>query len=403
MDTDDIQGYERKFANQLGKLEDAEIGDDRAAIKQFVHARDGQVNRGTIVNNINRLRLASERADGQLVDMDLTDVNELVFDLSHEHGLAEGTVRNYRKALRVFFDERGEDWAEDIKIGASPERSVDPDELLDDKEVNALLEAAGNARDKCLVALLADTGLRIGAVASLRIRDVDFTGETAMVSINQDANVKGADGTMPLTWSEGYVTSYLNVHPRRDVDDAALIHQNAGYYEGEDDGALDYQYLSRRIKDLADEAGVDRERVNTHNFRKTAISRWIREGLSEQAIKHRACWHVDSDMFQVYSGVRGDELNDQILSHYDLDTEAESERPDLEQCPRCQAALQPNHDFCPGCSAPLTAGAKEAEETVTEVTLDDIVENPEQAAKLRAVLENSDIAAKGSHGNSSSS
>jgi len=168
MDTGDIQGYERKFANQLEKLEDADIGDDRVAIKQFVHARDGQVNRGTIVNNINRLRLASERADGQLVDMDLADVNELVFDLSHEHGLADGTVRNYRKALRVFFDERGEDWAEDIKIGASPERSVDPDELLDDEEVNALLEAAGNARDKCLVALLADTGLRIGAIASLR-------------------------------------------------------------------------------------------------------------------------------------------------------------------------------------------------------------------------------------------
>jgi len=403
MDTDDIQGYQRKFENQLDKLEGADIGADRAAIKEFVHARDGQVNRGTIVNNINRLRLAAERANGQLVDMDLTDVNELVFDLNHEHGLAEGTVRNYRKALRVFFAERGEDWAEDIKIGASPERSVDPDELLEDEEVNGLLEAAGNARDKCLVALLADTGLRIGAVASLRIRDIDLSGSNAMVSINEQANVKGADGTMPLTWSEGYVTSYLNVHPRRNVDDAALIHQDGGYFDGDDDGALDYRYLARRIKDLADKAGIDRERVNTHNFRKTAISRWIREGLSEQAIKHRACWDVDSDMFKVYSGVRGEEMNDQILSHYDLDSEARAERPDLEQCPRCQATLQPNHDFCPGCSAPLTAGANEAEAEVTEITLDDIVENPEKAAKLRAILENSDIAAEGSHGNSSSS
>jgi len=224
-----------------------------------------------------------------------------------------------------------------------------------------------------------------------------------MVSINEQANVKGADGTMPLDLERGLRHVLPERPPSTKRRDAALIHQDGGYFDGDDDGALDYRYLARRIKDLADKAGIDRERVNTHNFRKTAISRWIREGLSEQAIKHRACWDVDSDMFKVYSGVRGEELNDQILSHYDLDAEAESERPDLEQCPRCQAALQPNHDFCPGCSAPLTAGAKEAEETVTEVTLDDIVENPEQAAKLRAVLENSDIAAKGSHGNSSSS
>ena len=403
MDTDDIQGYGRKFDNQLRKLDDADIGPDKAAIKRFVHAREGQVNQGTMVNDLNRLRLASERADVPLVEMGLEDVNEFVFDLLHEHELSEGTVRNYRKALRVFFKERDADWAEDIKIGSPERKAVDPEELLEEEEINALLDAASSPRDKCLVSLLADTGLRIGAVASLRIRDVDLSGENAYVSINQDANVKDADGTVPLTWSEGYLTSYLNVHPRRDVPDAALIHKNGSYYDGSDDGALDYQYISRRIKELADAAGVDRERVNTHNFRKTAISRWIREGLSEQAIKHRACWHIDSDMFETYSGVRDEELNDQILSHYDLSPEETSERPDLENCPRCQATLQPNHDFCPGCSAPLTAGAKEAEEAVTEDTLDDIVENPEMAAKLKAVLENSDIAAKGSHGNSSSS
>lgn len=402
MDTDDIQGYGRKFENQLEKLDAADIGTDRAAIKQYIHAREGHVNRGTMVNYINRLRLSAERAHIPLVEMSKSDVDEFLFDLRHEHGLAEGTVRNYRKALKLFFDERGEDWAEDITVGAPESKSVDPDELLEDEEINALLDAAESARDKCLVALLADTGLRIGAIGSLRIRDVDLSGETAMLSINTDANVKGAGGTMPLTWSEGYLTSYLNVHPRRNVESAALIHQNAGYYDGGDDGALGYQYLSRRIKNLADEAGVDRSRVNTHNFRKTAISRWVREGLSEQAIKHRACWAVDSDMLETYSGVRDEEFNEQILSHYDLDTEAESERPDLKQCPRCQAPLQPQHDFCPGCAAPLTAGANEAEENVTDDILDDIVEYPELANKLRTLLDNADVAARADHGSSSS-
>lgn len=57
-----------------------------------------------------------------------------------------------------------------------------------------------------------------------------------MITINEDANVKGASGTVPVTWGEGPLTSYLDVHPRRDVADAALIHKSRGWYEGEDDG-----------------------------------------------------------------------------------------------------------------------------------------------------------------------
>jgi integrase len=393
MDTDDIQGYQRKFDNQLSKLRKAEIGPDRDAIQEFVRARDGHVNEGTMVNNINRLRLAAERCDDHLVELDKPGVDELLFSLRHDHGLAEGTVRNYRKALRLFYQHRDEEWADDIKIGASPSRKVDPNQLLSMDEINTLLDTAESARDKCLIALLADTGLRIGAIGSLRVGDVDLEGQNAFVSINENGNVKDASGRIPLTWSEGYVSTYLNVHPRRGVDSAALLHKNAGYYDGTDDGALEF----------AREAGIDTDRVKTHNFRKSAISRWIREGMGEQAIKHRACWDVDTDMFETYSGVTGEELNEQILDHYDLTDETPASRPDLQQCPRCQMTLQPDHDFCPGCAAPLSQSAAERKEDVDEGILEDLVAatDPEVRDKLRTLLGKSEVAARG-HGSSSS-
>lgn len=121
---------------------------------------------------------------------------------------------------------------------------------------------------------------------------------------------------------------------------------------------MTYQYLSRRVKNVADKAGVDRDRVSTHNFRKTAASRWIREGLSEQAIKHRTCWDVDTDMFKVYSGVRDEELNDQILSHYDIDTgEDDSSEPTVKPCQRCGATVRVSNNYCPECAAPLNQKA----------------------------------------------
>ncbi|GKZ14885.1 site-specific integrase [Haladaptatus sp. T7] len=282
VDFDEVQGYGRKFENQLAKLREASISDaDRAAIIAFIQHEEaqGKVNTGTMVNHINRLRLAAERADTPLTEMqDKSAVDGLLFSLKHDHGLAEGTLRNYRKALRKFFRYRDRDWSDDIKIGVSPERTVDPNDLLTDEEIEDLLDAASHPRDKALVSLIADTGLRIGAIASLRIHDVDLTNRAGTVSINEEANVKGATGTVPLTWSRGYVANWLDVHPRNDEEEAALFHKVRFVEDGED-GAMSYQYLGRRIKWIADEAGIDRDRVNTHNFRKTAISRWIRRIL----------------------------------------------------------------------------------------------------------------------------
>jgi len=374
--TEDVQAYEAKFENQREKLAEADIPEaDREAIQGFLRYEVSQksINQGTIVSHINRLRLSSERADVPLTEMREDDVDTLLFSLTHDYGLSEGTVRNYRKALRVFYDWQGEEWAEDINIGASPERKVDPNDLLEDDEVMALLNAADRPRDKAMVALMADTGLRIGAIASLRIRDVDFEGRAATVTINEQANVKGASGTVPLTWSEGHLANWLDVHPRRDEPDAALIHKTA-HYDGEDDGAMTYQYLASRVKKLADEADIDRERVNTHNFRKTAISNWLREGLSDKAIKHRATWDVDTDMFKVYDGVRDEEMNDVVLDHYGVEGERESSTPDIGQCKRCQTTLSASHEYCPGCGAPRSQAAAEALDRGTGAAREEMVD-----------------------------
>lgn len=393
----DPQNYSGKFQNQLEKLATADIDDrDRDAIRALIRREDaeGRVNEGTMISVLNRLRLSAERAATPLVDMSHEDVDELLFRLRHDYDLSNGTLRNYRKALRKFFDHRGCDWSDDITVGAPEDRTVDPDELLTNEEIDELLDAADTPRDKALIALMADTGLRISAIASLRIRDVDLQGQTAFISINEEANVKDASGRMPLTWSEGYLASWLDVHPRRSEPDVAVIHKRSGWRtDPDDDGAMSYQYLTRRVKAIAEDAGIERDRVATHNFRKTAISRWIREGMSEQAIRHRACWDPDSDMFQIYSGVRDEELNEQILEHYDMAPAGEpTSRPDLDHCPRCHTGLRSDAHYCPGCAAPLTDKAVEATDDVDDQLRDLLIDEDdrdrrEAAAQMATAIE----------------
>lgn len=384
VDVEDVQGYRTKLANQQELLETAAIDEaDREAIGRFVthlRANDPDVESlGTVVGHLNHARLAAERSEVALTEMDcVEDASALKLHLEDEHGLAEGTARNYMKTVRKFYEWRGAEWAEDITIGASPERKHDPDDEITDDEFDAMLDACAGfdsaTREKALIALLRDTALRIGAVLSLQLKHVDFEGDRATISINTDANVKDADGPKPVTWSRSYVANWLDVHPRPDNPEAALIHKTRQVGDDEH-GALRQQYAGRRVQEIARVAGLDPERVHSHLFRGSAISTWIREGMSDQAIKHRADWSEDSRMFKVYSRVTDEELNDVVFDHYDIgDDEGQSGTPELEECPHCKTALRGGERFCPSCAGPLTQQAAEEADAVEESLADDMVD-----------------------------
>ena len=363
VDADDVQGYGTKLQNQLDKLEDAEIDErDHEKISRWItHLRVHEsINEGTVVGHLNRLRLSAERATAPLVEMDKAAVDEFMLTLEDEHGLSEGSRRNYRKSLRRFFnDHLDREWGEEITIGASLKRQVDPDDALSREEISEILKEAANPRDKALIAILADTGLRVGAVLSFQMRHVSIDGDQATLTINDEANVKGDDGPKPLTWSRGYVANWIDVHPRPDVPNAALIHKLHRWSDDED-GALRQQYAGRIVKRVATDAGFDADRVEARLFRSSAVTRWILEDMNEQAIKHRTGWSPDSRMFEVYSRVDDDKMNDLIFEHYGIETDSGSDStPDLERCPSCRTSLHGHELFCPGCATALSQSAQE--------------------------------------------
>lgn len=397
----DIHNFSDQFQYQLEKLDDADIDDrDRAAIREFIRYQDTQrgLAESTNVNNCSDLRLSAERADTPLVDMERADVDELLFEYKHTHEMAEGTLRNYRKALRKFFRYHDREWAEDIKIGAIPDRQVDADKTLTEDEINALRESADHPRNKALLEMLLDTGLRISAVGTLRVQDVQLNGRAGAVTLNQEAvGRKGASGKRPLTWSKPYVANWLDVHPQSDDPEAPLFHRITtpnGGWDDDEDGALCYYQLQKILKQIAEDAGVPREKVNPHNFRKTAISQWIRQGFSEQEIKHRATWVKDSRQFETYSQVTDEEMNQQILAQYGLaEEETERNKPDIEDCPQCQTTLRGSPQFCPGCGLALSQRAAYNLEQVEDDIFEDVKTTTDDAelemlSDLRELLQN---------------
>jgi integrase/recombinase XerD len=378
-DVDDVQGYRTKYENQKRLLDESDelTEADRQEITRWLaHLRtnDSDVESlGTVVGHLNRIRLAAERSQIPLVEFEsIDDVNALELYLGDEHNVAESTMRNYKKALKKFFAFRKAGFADEITIGAPIANKHDPDEEITSEELGQMLDACAEfdaaARDKALIALLRDTGLRLGAVLSFRVGDVDLEPPKATVTINTDANVKGASGARPLTWSRGYLANWMDVHPRPDNPAVALIHKTKDVGP-DDDGALRQQYAGRRIAKVAAAAGIDPDRIHAHLFRGTAISDWIRQGASEQKIKHRATLVEDSDVLSRYSLVSDEEMNDEIFADHGLVTDADTDNsPELDQCPQCRTALRGSERFCPGCAAPLSQRAADAVETIEDDT-----------------------------------
>jgi len=326
------------------------------------------------------MRLCCERSEMPLTEFDgIDDVNTLELLLQDEYDLAETTIRGYKKGLKKFFAWQDVEFADEITIGSPIENKHDPDDEITTEELAAMLDACSEfdsaARDKAFISLLRDTGLRLGAVLSLRVGDVDLETRKATVQINTDANVKDAEGRKPLTWSRGYLANWLDIHPRSDDPDVALIHKTRRFDE-DDDGALRQQYAGRRITKIADAAGVDSDRIHAHLFRGTAISEWIREGMTEQQIKHRAAWDEDSRMLSTYSMVSEEEMNDGIFETYGIEGEAEDRSPELDQCTQCRTPLRGDERFCPSCAAPLDSTAVTVSEDIEEGTFELAMDGP---------------------------
>ncbi len=71
--------------------------------------------------------------------------------------------------------------------------------------------------------LLADGGMRVGALLSCRVKNVEFNQYGARIylsktRVNKTTPAKG----LPLTWSAGYLNQWLAVHPLHEDPEAPL-------------------------------------------------------------------------------------------------------------------------------------------------------------------------------------
>jgi integrase/recombinase XerC/integrase/recombinase XerD len=192
---------------------------------------------------------------GQALDVTKEDIAQFLDSLS----CSPGGKHAYFRAIRAFYR-----WAwEEGYIDAIPRMKAPkvPKPLryvVSLKDVAKLLESADNVRDKLIVSMLADTGLRRSELASIRILDVDTDTHILRVWGKRG---KGKTGTLwayhcPAT----LLTQWLRERPEEDM----LFNLNKWG-------------IGEMLERLERKTGI---KCNAHSFRRLFATQSIRQGMN---------------------------------------------------------------------------------------------------------------------------
>jgi integrase/recombinase XerD len=273
---------------------------------------------------------------------------------------SDWTLHNYRITLKRFYRwllGNDEDYPDLVRwIRTTPKNNQLPrDSLLTNEEIEALVRACDNPRDRAIVLMLAESGVRAGELLSLRVGDVRFDQYGAIVTVRG----KTGDRAVRLIASAPALATWLENHPKRDDPGAALWVNLGSKFKGT---PLTYSGLQAIMRKLRAISGV-KKRVHLHGFRHTAATRLARL-LTEAEMKQYMGWVQSSRMASVYVHLASRDVDKSLLRIHGLITEAEDRERKFTaiQCPRCKQANSPATKFCVKCGLALSyEAAREAD------------------------------------------
>ena len=327
-----------------------------------------------------RLKVIGEYFPKPFVDACREDIVELLRKIE-ARGVSEETVKFYKVVLRRFFKwlRGGEDYPPEVswlKTASRRRSRLPPEELLTERDVERLLEAAGDTQTRALVAVLWETGARVGELLNMRIRSVIPRRRYAQVRLLG----KTGERAVPIIFSWPYLQQWLMIHPRRRDREAPLWLKRSGE-------PMDYPTLRARLERLRRRAGIEK-RVNPHMFRHSRAS-LLAQRLTEAQLCQLFGWSQGSKMPSIYVHLSARDLEKPLLSMYGLEAEG-AHRPQLTPvtCPRCGELNPREADACVRCGAILKPeAALKAQDEYMELRKA-IEELRREIMRLRSMAEN---------------
>jgi len=228
-------------------------------------------------------------------------------------------------------------------------------DILTEEEIELLINATDNVRDKAFLSILYETGARMSELGLIRIKDISEHQHGYLIDLSAG---KTGERTCIVVFSSSKLSAWLNQHPNKEDKDApvwcALCEDNNNKrHRG---NQLSYRALHEIVRRLAIKTGLHKKkRIHPHLFRHSRVTHLLaNRQINEAQCKVYFGWAPSSKMLANYSHLTSSDANKTMLQLNGIEQEAQIVNG--KRAKVCQNCHKPNDDkdkFCGFCSKPL--------------------------------------------------
>lgn len=313
-----------------------------------------------------------------------------------DRGYTQNTLRSYIVYLKRFLEWANEEGYLNGRINIEKIRKIrpppvntntkTPSQMLTEDEIRKLVETCRHSRDRAVIGIIYEGGMRPGEIVNLRWKDVKFDEYGVIITTD------GKTGKMRyirIVDAAGYLGQWRDEYPgdpRGDEPVFRMLYRNSKTGKHE---PIKYQSLRDLLRTIEKEAKLDKK-LTLYLFRHSRITNLVQQEYPESAIKMQ-CWgNLKTPMLATYTHVTGEYLDKVILDRRGIKKRTKNLTDAFRaiQCPDCATLCPPTARHCWTCGKPLTPGAAATMRSV-EAGLTEIVQQDEEIARaaLRKMIQ----------------
>jgi integrase len=256
-----------------------------------------------------------------------------------------------------------------------------PESILTKEEIEKLINACQNERDRALIAIFYESGARKGELLSVRLKHITFDDYGVILNIPEG---KTGSRRIRLVYSSSFLHQWLDCHPLKDKRDAFLFCSlRSPFNKISNTGLFD------QLREIAQRAKIPMDKVYIHNFRHSRATH-LSEHLTEAQMKEYLGWTKSSTMTSVYTHLSGRDIDKAVLKMNNINIDDSITDPlTVGRCPRCKELNPETSQYCGKCGLPLTQEAAKSVESIKTdyMQLADLDEIREMKNALKQELE----------------
>jgi len=327
----DFHDFNHRLETLMNRVaEDRDISDEnKKTLQRFLkYCELSELSKGRIVKLMDTLLIIAKWLGKDFEKATKEDMENFVMMLQSK-GYSEWTKHDYKVVVKKFWKWlRGNDeYPSEVKwikttIKKSNKEEL-PNEVYTLEEIEKLIEVANSPRNKLFVSLLYESGCRISELLNVKVKDITFEEDYAMV------NVMGKTGnrSVPITKSIPYLKTWLNYEDKGKDD----------YLFG-----LEYRNAVKILQGLFEKAKIDKP-CNPHQFRHSRASE-LAKIMTESQMNQFFGWTQASSMARVYVHLTGRDLIPKLITQVKT-----------RKCLKCGFENPMDLKFCSSCLMPLDA------------------------------------------------